>query len=415
MRICSCQVYTQIQLDYLLAQNASWIRRRMNNDKQTTLDLHTSQRVMPKYERLKDHILGELQSGRLRPGDVLPTELELATQLKVARNTVRQALAELERDGIVHRIRGKGTFINQNGWQSQMKSQDMGLFAIVLPELLTAYYPDLQHGFESVISENHAQVIVSSAKNDPVRQSHEILQLISKSVSGVAILPTSKTSPKFQFNALQKQGIPLVFCARRVSGVQAPLVYIPYLQVGRMAGEELVKHGHRRVAMYYTLPKSGISASPSPLDYAVGLREVLRRNGSDLPEELILYSDTDTFDPCVQEKEAWQNIEKLFSRPDHPTAIMVSYDNVAEMVYVGLQRMGLRIPEDVSIISFGSKKRQGTIIRRLQSVVIDGEEIGRRAASLLNEMCNGQRSILDDEEIMMPLSLSDGESLGPAK
>ena len=383
----------------------------MDNDQQTTLDLHTSQRAMPKYARLKDHILDELRSGRLRPGDALPSEVELATQLKIARNTVRQALGRLDSDGFIHRIRGKGTFVRNDA--QQRLSRGLGLFALVMPESHTGPYPALHHGFERAAAEDHTQVIASSTENDPMRQASVILQLMSKEVAGVAIVPTLLPTPAYQIEMLQKQGIPVVFCHRRVEGVRAPLVAIPFRDIGHMAGRKLLEHGHRHVAMYLTLPMYKVASVQNGKDYAVGLREVLRQAGGDLPDEFILSGDTDTLDLGTQEKEAWPKIKELFSRPDHPTAIMTSYDTMGEIVYLALERLGLRVPEDVSVISFGSKERGGAIVRRLTSVVIDGEDIGRRAAHLLNEMCSGQRSMHDTEEIQMPLELSDGQSLGP--
>ena len=66
----------------------------------------------PKHERLRKHLLRELAHGRLRPGNALPTEFELAISAKMSRNTVRQALSELQRSGLIRRVRGRGTFIH---------------------------------------------------------------------------------------------------------------------------------------------------------------------------------------------------------------------------------------------------------------------------------------------------------------
>ena len=65
--------------------------------------------ALPKHERLRAYIMRELDAGRLRPGDALPTELALAESAGVSRNTVRQALAGLERSGLISRVRGRGT------------------------------------------------------------------------------------------------------------------------------------------------------------------------------------------------------------------------------------------------------------------------------------------------------------------
>ena len=379
-------------------------------------DLHQDEDVQPKYVQLRNFILGEMSAGRLKDGDPLPSELQIAKDHQVARSTVRQALRCLDTDGVVRRIHGKGTFICQGSHKdTQLRlSSGRGLFALIMPESLTGPYPALHHGFERAAAEDHIQVIASSTENDPMRQGSVILQLMSKEVAGVAIVPTLAATPAYQIEMLQKQDIPVVFCHRRVEGVRAPLVAIPFREIGRRAGRELLKHDHQRVAMYLALPQHKVASVHNGKDYAVGLREVLRQVGGDLPDEFILSGDTNTLDLGTQEKEAWPKIKKLFSRPDRPTAIMTSYDTTGEIVYLALERLGLRVPADVSVISFGSKEREGAIVRRLTSVVIDGAGIGRQAIRLLNEMCSGQRSIHDTEEIQMPLELSYGQSLGPA-
>ena len=62
-----------------------------------------------KYERLKRLLLDQMSSGQLRPGDLLPPEVDLAQKMGVARNTVRQAMRELELQRLIRRVRGKGT------------------------------------------------------------------------------------------------------------------------------------------------------------------------------------------------------------------------------------------------------------------------------------------------------------------
>ena len=77
----------------------------------TSLDLSGSRPQTPKYSRVRGLIETAMLEGRLAPGEALPTEHDLARNCGVGRNTIRQALSELERDGFVQRIRGKGTFV----------------------------------------------------------------------------------------------------------------------------------------------------------------------------------------------------------------------------------------------------------------------------------------------------------------
>src|SRR5579859_3662471 len=66
---------------------------------------------MPLYQQLKQRLRNEIARGDYKPGDQLPAEPELIQQFGVSRITVRQALSDLEAEGLVIRRHGKGTFV----------------------------------------------------------------------------------------------------------------------------------------------------------------------------------------------------------------------------------------------------------------------------------------------------------------
>lgn len=66
---------------------------------------------IPLYYQLVEHIRDEIQSGKLKPGDQLPSERELSEQAGISRMTARQAIAFLEREGTVIVKPGIGTFV----------------------------------------------------------------------------------------------------------------------------------------------------------------------------------------------------------------------------------------------------------------------------------------------------------------
>lgn len=68
----------------------------------------------PKFEQVADVMRAEIKSGKLRPGEQLPREDELAARYDAARPTMRAALTILEREGLVSAQRGKGIFIRSS-------------------------------------------------------------------------------------------------------------------------------------------------------------------------------------------------------------------------------------------------------------------------------------------------------------
>jgi GntR family transcriptional regulator len=88
---------------------------------------------VPAYQRIQGTIRKIIESGRLRPGDVVPSERELARIHAVSLMTARHALATLEREGVVERRRGVGTFVSTPkihfnklmSYTEQMKSRSL--------------------------------------------------------------------------------------------------------------------------------------------------------------------------------------------------------------------------------------------------------------------------------------------------
>jgi GntR family transcriptional regulator len=66
---------------------------------------------MPAYQRIQGAIMERIETGDLRPGDAVASERELARVHQVSLMTARHALAGLEREGLVERRRGAGTFV----------------------------------------------------------------------------------------------------------------------------------------------------------------------------------------------------------------------------------------------------------------------------------------------------------------
>lgn len=358
----------------------------------------------PKYEQLKKLLISELSTGRLRPGMELPSEQRLAESLRIARSTVRHALAELERDGLVSRFHGKGTYIHEEACQRLRKGRD--LFALIMPDTQTGFCPALLRSFENAAARLHNQVIICNSNNEVQRQGNTILQLIDHSVAGVAIMPTtSPPTPAFQIRHLQKCGIPVVFCGRKVEGIRAPLLAIPFEEVGRRAGRMILEAGHRRVA-YFALHRS-----QATLAYEDGLRKSFRAIGTRGVDLQVFYGTCPAPDMPAHEQEICEALDRICGRPERPTAIFASFDSLAELIYLLLSQRGLRVPDDVSLVGFGGTQRESAIGRRLTSVTVDEVDMGHLTAELLDQMRCGRLPLEHDAVHPVSLGVSAGETL----
>ncbi|MBN2295377.1 MAG: substrate-binding domain-containing protein [Pirellulales bacterium] len=357
-----------------------------------------------KYKKFKRVILADLRSGILKPGDLLPTVVQMSNIHGVAPNTIRRALVELDNEGIIRRVRGKGTFIREGAHQQLPRRLDA--LGLIVNETSVEPYPALFRGLEMAAEKMHSQVLMSDSRDDPQRQGNIILQLLEKRVAGVVIVPSIFPGPPHQIRLLQQNDIPVVCCHRRVEGVRTPLVALPFTEISRLAGQALVDHGHRNIAMVMSSAVSDGSGL-----YIGGMRDAVLPAGGTV--NIACFNDdiNNHHDRTSREKHIAKRLSSLMAEDNRPTALMFCFDDDAALAYLVLTQMGYRIPEDVSLISFGGKARKGALTSRITSVTVDGTETGRLAGKLIKEMIDGDRAIDDTEEFMLNLELYQGGSL----
>jgi GntR family transcriptional regulator of arabinose operon len=374
------------------------------------LDLDPSTSRLPKYERLKNSFIAAIESGRLRPGDALPPEKALAQSFGVARNTIRQALQELERRGMLQRIHGRGTFVDKNARQhvGEGLNRHLDIFALIVPETQRGFYPSLLHGFENAAREQNHQVIVCNSHNNLDKQAHIVLSLLDKRVAGVAIVPAATTpTPTAQIRQLQLQDIPVVLCHRGVDHVRAPLLSLPFREIGRRAASAAVQQGHLRAAFI----TGSLNESSKLLER--GLRETMVEAGGELPDAFVIYQEMTGRQTSSCEQEMQVKLSRLCGHPKPPSVIFTSFDSLAELVYLLLRRLGVCVPDEMSIVGFGGANRAGAITSRLTSVIVDQAQTAHRAIGLLAEMRQGARSITDTQSMELAVDLAPGATLGP--
>jgi DNA-binding LacI/PurR family transcriptional regulator len=361
---------------------------------------------LPKHERLKREILSAIASGELNVGGLLPPESELAETKQMARNTVRQAMKSLEAMGVIRRTPGLGTMVIDN--PASFRREKIGLYGLVLPELESPQYPSLQQGFNDCLVSTQGQMIVCDSNQSIARQLDVLMRLIENRVNGIVMLPvTTGEIPAYHLSAVRQLRLPLVFCHRRIKGVVAPLVTFSGYDVGFRAGRIFAELGHRRVLCWSA--HDGLM----PRSYRQGLEVALKAVGGfcidDYNAGITLLSDLTEANRQAEIKV----LDGLLKRKDRPTAVLASSDTEADRIWGHLESLGYRVPEDVSIISFGDNSRRSTMQQRLTSIVVDEYAIGKAASRLLLEICKGERPLDNDETIMIDVTEYAGESVSP--
>lgn len=141
-----------------------------------------------------------------------------------------------------------------------------------------------------------------------------------------------------QLERIKKEGIPLVVLNKKVEGVS--YVAIDNFLGGYKATEFLIKHGHKRIAHI-----SGDLKVECAQERLEGYKSALKKHNLKIKEEYIKIAN---FSPLQAQKAS----EELISLKEPPTAIFVASDEMAVEVLFFLQRKGINIPQEISIIGF---------------------------------------------------------------
>ena len=360
----------------------------------------------PKYLEIQDRLLQQVRTGAVAPDEALPKERDLAASLDVAVGTLRRALRGLEADGVIRRVRGRGTFVNSP--QQRRAQVKIEVFSLIVPFLREDPIPALIEGFERAAKGIEHRVVIGCSNNEVPQQEKLLRQAIEHNVAGVAIVPTTfPVTPPDHVRLLREHHIPVVYCHRVVDGVTAPLVSWPHGDVGRTAAKTLLEHGHRRIVSLADFGDAFIEAVGG------GIRQVLREHDVDVSNYRLHCFGEPLRGPTARDTVRG-TLRRLLQGPDRPTAILCFNSFDAEQVYLLAGELGFKIPDDLSVIYFGARRRESALAERTTCVSTDECEIGVQAVKLLDEMGSGRISHDSNQKIEIPLTLLPGETVGAA-
>ena len=378
----------------------------LSNDKTTIEKITTQAKASrPKYLDIHDHLVQQVQTGVLLPNAPLPKERDLAVSLDVAVGTLRRALRGMENDGVIRRIRGKGTFVNSP--RQRREKVKACMFSLIVPLLREDPINALIEGIESASSDMDHRVLVGSSNNEVSKQRKLIQHGVEDQVAGVVIVPTTfPPTPPEDLLLLRENHIPFVYCHRVVEGVEAPLVTWPHIDVGRMAAREFVKQGHERIVAWTDFTDAFIET------VGAGIRQVLHENNIDASNyRLHLFGEL-MRGPSVRDRVR-AGLKSLLEAEDRPTAILCFNSFDAEQVYLLAGELGFNIPGNLSLIYFGSNPRESALSQRFTCVGAPFAKIGLEAIQILDAMSSDRMPHDSNHKVEASLELLPGQTLGP--
>jgi DNA-binding LacI/PurR family transcriptional regulator len=326
-----------------------------------------------------------IEAGQYAPGTWLPTERTLAAEFAVNRTIIRSALATLEDRGLIVRAPGHRPWVSDQirleppSDPTERRGTVPRTIAAILPQ--HSRFPSamaILRGAGQVLQAQktpfHLAIfdnLVGSGPVDPRWEKRALESAEQGNVAGLLIWPMGEEHTAGILQRLRARGLPIIFLDRFAPDMDGDFVGIDNQYSAREAVHYLLELGHTRIAHVTTLePILTVHARTE------GYREALLLHGIE-PDPALFYA--------LPFGEPWPSgvIETLFSPPVSATAVFTLNDRIAQIIIAKLEGIGLRVPDDVSIIGFDDVEQFGLSPAKMTTVRQPFELMGQRAAELL--------------------------------
>jgi GntR family transcriptional regulator of arabinose operon len=360
--------------------------------------------MIARYAQLISHFREQILDGSLPAGARLPTELDLAEEHQISRGTVRQAMSALVNEGLLERVRGRGTFVRPLppvATQSpRVAERRIGL--VLAHSSGSQLDLDILIGVEHAAKSRGYQVSFAYAEGNLEELDRDIARLRADLVAGLIIFPVSDATFDESIWRLSADKIPFVLVDRYFPDLDSDYVVADNASGGYRATEHLLILGHTRVGFVYSAKGSLLTTSVR--DRWQGYRRALHEYGQ-------LYDETLVFKwPEGSESDPPGSSDQLLLREGRPSAIFAVNDAVALELLRTAQRVGLRVPEDLALIGFDDLNFAVHLSPPLTTVAQPRMDVGLRAGHLLINRIEGHGG--PPRHIELPTSLIVRESCG---
>lgn len=234
------------------------------------------------------------------------------------------------------------------------------------------YDSAVMEGLYQAMSDTNLNLMVLDLRRSR-RNGEDYSQMFQRLGVRGAVLRTSHGSRSACANIL-KQNFPAIVVGDRLADQEAACVYCESRTASREAVDHLISLGHRRIAISVNIVEDS-----DHQDRLEGFREAHRDHGLEIDEKLIMRAPGNR-------QGGSQLIRRIVTAVDRPTAIYITDPMAAVGAMYEAQKMGLRIPQDMSIVGFDDAELRHSVLPTMTSVCQDAAGLGREAFKALQDV-----------------------------
>lgn len=281
-----------------------------------------------------------------------------------------------------------------------------GTIGLLVPDLDFFTFVEVTHGVQAAAIEHDQSLLLvevdqfAAAAGTTTTDELIYRRLVAEGrVDGLII--GSRTLEDPLVRQLAERGFPLVMVNRRVEGI--PTVVGRDEDACRMAITYLASLGHRRVGMVGVV----IAGEDVGARRGRAFREAVEANGLDADPRLVV-------DSAMSDDQGRLAVRRLFAETadDPPTALFIASLSIALGVLEGIRELGIRVPEELSLITFPDHKIAQHTNPPLTAVTASMFQMGQEAGRLLIRIINGEPG--QSIELAIPSRIVERGSAGPS-
>ena len=246
----------------------------------------------------------------------------------------------------------------------------MKVIGVIIPEFTHFYFSSVLSGIEQEASARGYRIMVAQSDECYEREVKICQSCFENKVCGVIVSQAKDTQKYDHFQRLIDAGVPLVFYDRICTGVNASRVVVDDYMGAFNAVTHLIETGCHRIAFY----GSSMTLEISKNRYN-GYRDALLKHGV-LPDDSLIRF-------CDNRADAEAITPEILQMENRPDGFFAVNDDTAIGILYTAKRMGLRVPDDVSICGFTNGQRAVACDPMLTTVEQRGIMVGEEAANIL--------------------------------
>jgi len=329
----------------------------------------------PKYMEIIQWAVQAISEKGLSAGDRFFSETELCNIHNVSRQTVRQALAHMEQQGLLYRRQGSGTFIQSPRPDPGRPSVTVGVVSTYFSDYI---FPSIVTGIERVLSQNNIAMQLATTSNMVAEETRALQAMLVQNVSGLIVEPSKSALPSPNmalYDDIRARGIPLVFFNAKYAWSSAPCVAMDDVAAGKLAADHLVALGHRKISGIFVFDDM-----QGHKRYA-GFMRSLDSSGIPMAERRVLW-----FSTGEQHSLFTKSKDRVLSLLADSTAVICYNDALAVQMLEFCKLQGIAVPGGLSVMGIVDANMAKICEVPLTSVRHPKQHLGEMAAYALLEM-----------------------------